>query len=140
MTETLALLQIPGLGAADAAELRLAISDLNVAGDVRIEKSTASSRRLGEPVTFILIGTLTLATLKIVTSFLLKPRKRTKLTYNVEVINADGSRRVETLQLDQSESDNIDSDVINALARITGLPTEEIKKAIETSENDNPEP
>jgi hypothetical protein len=125
--EQLATIRLTGLDRADAADLEDVLAEHALAPDeLRIEEETLPPHRLGEPVTFILLAGITMATIGVLGAFLMKRRTREALRYSVEVTYPDGTRKVEVLELSRNESEAPDPEVIEKLAEITRLPADRV--------------
>jgi hypothetical protein len=124
-------IRLVGLSHADAAELEDLLEDHAVdAGDVHVEEEELPSNRLGEPVTFILLASITMAALGVLGAFLMKKRTREDVRYSVTVRSSDGTTTSQLLEFTRSTAQAPDAEVIEKLAAITRVPVGEVGAAL----------
>ena len=109
MTEIL----VDGLRRIDAMQL----DKVHPGAEISFPEQDITDSEHGELATAAVVA-VTLAGLQVLASWLMKNRKGTHVTKTLEVVDADGSRRTETLEIDLSESKAPDKDVLEALASI----------------------
>jgi len=108
-------IRIFGLSRLDSLDLKKKFPDARIT----FEPGTTKDPQHGELVTVALVA-LTVAGLNVLAAVLLKDRNRGKIEKTIEIINADGSRRTETIVMEVSESTS-HADVVKALAPQIGV-------------------
>ncbi|WP_432522792.1 hypothetical protein [Kineococcus sp. SYSU DK006] len=78
--------------------------------------------RLGDPGALHVVLSLSPMVISAVAAFLLKPRRRERVTYTVTATYADGTTISEQYDIDRRESLSPPADVVNSLTALTRLP------------------
>jgi hypothetical protein len=129
MIDALKSIRIEGLSHADMLELRDFQSQRkSPQSDITIGEVTLPPHKLGEPVTFFVIASLTAAGIGVVGAWLLKKRTKTDILYTSTVVDSDGTTRVETLSMSRSESDPPSPEFMEKLSSLTKLPVSGLEK------------
>lgn len=123
-------IRIAGLSRTEANDIEDLLDRHPEVDDVRLEEQALPSYRLGEPITFLLLAAAIPSAIAVVGAFLMKRRTRQDIRYQVVVESPDGTKRTETLELSRRDSQQPDPEVIEALASITGVPFEQVVKAL----------
>jgi hypothetical protein len=122
------VLTLKGLTEEDAAEINeILAKNPDAASDIRLVEEVLPAHKLGEPATFFLLATATMAGIGVLGAFLMKKRKTLDVHVSVAVQNPDGSRSSERIDISQSDSEAPPADVIEKLSSITKLSSEQIK-------------
>jgi hypothetical protein len=111
----------------------LLTGDGSATGEIILTEQALPLNRLGEPVTFFLVVTASVAAIQFLGTFLMKKRRHTKVRYSIDVEYPDGKKTSQVLELSQSESEAPDAEVIDSLARLTGLPSSELETILRGS-------
>ena len=111
-----ATIRIPGLQKLDVLEMPEAFP----AGAVAFTDEKMTGGRHGELVTTAVV-VLTALSLKALAAWLLKSRTSKRITKTIEIVDASGARRIETLNVDVSSSSAPESEVLKALATLTSF-------------------
>jgi hypothetical protein len=115
------MIRVPGLTKFDQLEMT---SDL--ASDlVRFEPQAMGAGKHGELLsTAVIVGSV--LGIRALAAWLLKTRKNNKISKRIEIIGADGSTRIESIDIDLSSSTAPDSDVLKQLAKLLNLDLGEL--------------
>jgi len=111
--ETSQFIRIPGLSKLDYLELKENLENI----DVRFEDEKMKGGQHGELLTTAVI-LLSISAVKLLGLWLVKNRDRNRIKKKIEIIGADGSRRIENIDIDLSSSKSPESDVIGSLAKM----------------------
>lgn len=116
-------IRVPGLQKLDVLEM----ADEFPPNAVKFTEEALPGGKHGElgTVAVVLLSGLAINALA---GWLLKNRTKNRIRKTVEVVDASGKRRTETLDIDLSSSMAPKADVLNALAKITGF---DLKKLLE---------
>lgn len=114
--------RIQGLSRLESLELKKAFPGL----EVDFETGRTSETEHGE-LTTVAIIVLTLAGIQALASWMMKDRKNNVIEKRVEVVDASGQRRIETIMIRISESTS-QADVVKELGKslhvdVAGLPS-----------------
>lgn len=115
-TTTSAQIRIPGLQKLDILEM----SEQFPLDGVTFADEAMADGKHGELATTAVI-VLTVITIKALAAWLLKGRTRNRIRKTIEVVDASGVRRIETLDIDLSSSLSPQADVLKELSNITGF-------------------
>lgn len=99
--------------------------------DVVIGANPAGHFRLGEPTTIAAIVMVSTSAIGALTAFLLKRRKRSSVEYSLSVDYADGTSIRESLRLEASDSSPPDPELVQKLAELTGIDSQDISELID---------
>ena len=121
------VIRLTGLSRAEAADLEDLLGKTPLGDEeLRLEEESLPSHRLGEPVTFILLASVSMAAIGVLGSFLMKRREREDLRYSVEVVYPDGTKKTEILELSRRQSEAPDPELVEKLAAMTSLPVDRL--------------
>lgn len=110
-------LRIPGVTRLDELAMRDALGD----EAVHFESTPASGGEHGEIATTTAIVMITLAALRILALHIVTPHSGRSFSKRVEVVEADGTRRVTEIKYKQSASKSPEADVLAQLAAACGI-------------------
>ena len=126
------VIRLTGLTRSEAADLEDLLGESSLAGDeLRLEEESLPAHRLGEPVTFILLASVSMAAIGVLGSFLMKRREREDVRYSVEVVYPDGTKKTEILELSRRQSEAPDPELVEKLAAMTSLPVDRLAAILE---------
>ena len=87
---------------------------------IKFESQQAEGGKFGELLTTaVILGTI--LGIRTLAAWLLKTRKHDRILQRVEIVNADGSRRIETIDIDLTSSTAPKSDVLKQLASLLDI-------------------
>jgi hypothetical protein len=115
---------IAGLTQLDQLEL----ADQFAAGSVTFKEEKLPGAKHGEPLTILLIAAISGPALGVLAAWLLKDRTSDKIHKRVEVTDAKGNKRVETVDVDLRTSKSPRKDVIQALGKVCHVDLAELEK------------
>lgn len=110
------LIRVQGLDKLDQLEL----DEQFEPGAVQFEESAMTDGKHGELVTTAIVVVSVLG-LKVLAAWLMKNRSGEKLRKTIEIVNADGSKRVETIEIDLRSSVAPNKTVLTELARLCNV-------------------
>lgn len=106
-------IHVQGLTKLDQLELQQGLAP----GVIRFEEERLPGGKHGELLTTAVIVATVLG-IRALGAWLLKTRTNNRIAKTVELVAADGSRRVEKVEIDLSKSTAPDRDVLGALAKL----------------------
>ena len=109
-------IRVAGFRRLDSLDLKRQYPDASI----EFEDADIDDPTHGELATVAVVA-VSLAGLQVLAAWLLKNRKGTVIEKTVEIVNADGSKRTETIRVDVSESAAPEADVIKSLASISDV-------------------
>lgn len=113
----------------DVTHLLTAFEQAGVS-EIVIGSNPAGDFRLGEPTTIAAIVVVSTSAIGALTAFLLKRRKRSSVEYTLRVDYADGTSVRESLRLETTDSNPPDPELIQQLAELTGIDSQDISELI----------
>jgi hypothetical protein len=94
-------------------------ADLRDAGvECELERSELGGFKAGDPMSIAAIVLLTSTAITAITAFLLKKRRRVGVRYTANVTLPDGTKFNETFEMNSSESEAPNADVVAVLERM----------------------
>ncbi len=111
--DTQTTIRVPGMTRLD----RLEIGHELGADAVRFEEEALPDGQHGELATTAIV-VVTVLSLKVLASWLIKNRTSNKIRKTIEIVGADGSRRSETIEIDMRTSTTPERDIMGQLAKL----------------------
>lgn len=124
-TGTIRLLNLTRAEARDLERFVSSVKDIPEENFQFIEE-TLPEGRLGEPVTIIVVASLTAAAIGVLGAWLLKNRTKTSFRYHVVTEHPDGTKETADIKYTQQASEAPSKEILEQLASITKIPVKEI--------------
>jgi hypothetical protein len=116
MSSTIAEIRVPGLTKLD----KLEIDEYLDAGSVRFENESMPGGKHGELLTIAVVAA-TIIGLRGLAAWLLKDREHNRIRKRIEIVHADGTTHIETIDMDLSASQAPKAAILKELAKLTDI-------------------
>ena len=124
MTSPASAIRVPDLTKLDELELRKQLGN----DSVKFEKDKQGDEIHGEIATATAIVIVSLAALRTLSVYLVKAHKRKKFRRRMEIVRADGSRKIVEIEYSGSSSEEPEAEVLKQLAEACDVDAKGLAK------------